>query len=84
MALVEYPEIAGCESGCIVQAGGWPAPYLADYPGLSPAGPVSVTGALLGLDRVHALALLCTFSAWLAVSAGIVWLVGRRRSAGAA
>jgi hypothetical protein len=73
-----YPEIMGCESGCLAAAGGWPAPYLVDYPGISPVGSVSLTDAMLGMDNVWPAELALTFIFWLALSALVVWLLGRK------
>ena len=78
-----YPEIMGCESGCLAAAGGWPATYLVDYPGISPVGSVSLTDAMLGIDRIWPAELVLTFIFWLAISALVVWLLvrrGRRRT----
>jgi hypothetical protein len=75
-----YPEIMGCESGCLAAAGGWPAPYLVDYPGISPVGSVSLTDAMLGMDRIWPAELALTFIFWLALSALVVWLLGRKGS----
>ena len=78
-----YPEIMGCESGCLAAASGWPAPYLVDYPGISPVGSVSLTNGLLGIDKIWPAELVLTFIFWLAISALVVWLLvrrGRRRT----
>jgi hypothetical protein len=78
-----YPEIMGCESGCLTAAGGWPAPYLVDYPGISPVGSVSLTDAMLGMDKIWPAELALTYVFWLAISALVVWLLvrkGRRRT----
>jgi hypothetical protein len=74
-----YPDIMGCESGCLVAAGGWPAPYLVDYPGISPVGSVSLTDALLGIDNIRPFGLAATFAFWLAVSVLAVWLPVRKK-----
>lgn len=76
-----YPDIMGCESACVVSAGGWPMPYVVDYPGLSPVGSADVVGALMGLDRLRLPALAVTFAVWLAVSAAVVVGVSRGRLA---
>jgi hypothetical protein len=74
-----YPDIMGCESGCPAAAGGWPVPYLVDYPGISPVGSVSLTDALLGIDHIRPAGLAATFVFWLAASALAAWLVVRAR-----
>jgi hypothetical protein len=74
-----YPDIMGCESGCPAAAGGWPVPYLVDYPGISPVGSVSLTDALLGIDKIRPIELAATFAFWLAVSALAVWLLVRKK-----
>ena len=40
-----------CTPDCEVVAGGWPRPWVADHPGLSPSGSVSADGVVAGLDR---------------------------------
>ena len=59
--LATYPDIMGCEHSCRVAAGGWPAAYLVDYPGISPTGSVSLTDAMLGVDVFRPLAFAVTF-----------------------
>jgi hypothetical protein len=50
-ATARYADIDACVGGCSVAAGGWPLPWLLDYPGPSPGNSVSLTGVVLGLDR---------------------------------
>ena len=50
-ASATYSEIMGCEQSCEVAAGGWPVPYLVDYPGISVVGSVDLMGGLLGEDH---------------------------------
>lgn len=64
-----YPDIMGCEQACRVAAGGWPFAYAVDYPGISPVGSASMTGAVLGVDKLWAGSLAATFGCWLALFA---------------
>lgn len=76
--IATYPDIMGCESACLVAAGGWPVPYLVDYPGISPVGSVSLTDAVLGIDKIWPAELATTFLFWLAISALAVWTLVRK------
>lgn len=79
--IATYPDIMGCKFGCLTAAGGWPAPYLIDYPGISPVGSVSLTDALLGMDNIWSAELATSFVFWFAASALAVWLLDRKRPA---
>ena len=79
-ALVNYPDIDGCDTGCTVAAAGWPFPYVADYPGLSPAGAASLGGAILGEDHLLWTALIADWGVWAVVAGLLAWLVRRRRA----
>lgn len=74
-----YPEIMGCEAGCAVAAGGWPVPYIIDYPGISVAGSADLLGLLTGEDRFSAAAFLATALFWTLVAslAVLLWRRGR-------
>ena len=74
-----YPDIMGCEHGCFVVGGGWPVAYLVDYPGISPVGSVSLTDALLGVDRFRPASFALSLLFWLAVCLSLR-AVGRRVS----
>jgi hypothetical protein len=74
------PEIMGCEEGCVVAAGGWPLPYLVDYPAISPVGSVSLVNALIGIDRIETMPLLVSFGLWLALAAAVVVLLRSYRT----
>ena len=66
-----YADIMGCEQGCPAAAAGFPFPFVVDYPGISPVGSVSLSGALLGMDVVWWGRAAATFACWLAaVAAG--------------
>ncbi|QNA88910.1 hypothetical protein G4G28_11180 [Massilia sp. Dwa41.01b] len=80
VVLAIYPDIMGCEAGCPTVAGGWPAPYLIDYPAISPVGSVALTEALLGDDKIWPRELALSFAFWLAASAVALW-IGRRLAA---
>jgi hypothetical protein len=51
-AKVTYSDILGCEIECSVVATGYPIPFIADYPGLSPADSADLMGLLMGWDRI--------------------------------
>jgi hypothetical protein len=76
---VNYSDVDGCTAGCRVVAAGWPFPYLADYPGLSPGGKVSLIDAFFGGDHVLATSLAASFGAWAAAVAALTFLVRRPR-----
>lgn len=78
-ATVNYPDIDGCAAGCTVAAAGWPFPYLADYPGLSPAGKASLVEATTGSDHVLWTSFVASWLAWAALVGLLTWLVRRRR-----
>lgn len=63
-----YPGIMGCQAGCYVVAGGWPFPFIIDYPGLSPVNSVSIVDALLGLDILSAAGLAKNLLFWVLIS----------------
>jgi hypothetical protein len=77
-ATVNYPDVDGCTAGCTVAAAGWPFPYLADYPGLSPAGSASLTQAVTGSDHVLWTSFVATWAAWAVVVSLVIWLARRR------
>ncbi len=77
--IATYPEIMGCESACLVAAAGWPLAYIVDYPGLSPVGSVSLTGAVLELDKTLLPELGISFTFWLALSGLAIWHFWRRK-----
>ena len=79
-ATVNYQDIDGCTAGCTVAAAGWPFPYLADYPGLSPAGSASLSEAVLGSDHVLWTSFVATWLAWVTVIGLLAWLALRRRA----
>jgi hypothetical protein len=76
-ATARYADIDACVGGCSVAAGGWPLPWLIDYPGLSPGGSVSLAGAVLGVDRWRPEAFAIDAVLWT-VLAAIVLAAGRR------
>lgn len=73
-----YPDIDGCVPACSVVAAGFPFAFIADYPGISPVGSVSVLEALLGIDRVRVAQLIGTLACWTLVSAVSVGFVRSR------
>lgn len=76
-ARMVYPDIMGCERGCAVAAAGLPAPFIVDYPGLSPVGRVDLVGVLLGLDRVLWARAVGALAVWFMVSVAVVRAVAR-------
>jgi MYXO-CTERM domain-containing protein len=77
---VNYPDVEGCTAGCTVAAAGWPFPYLADYPGLSPAGSASLKQAALGSDHMLWTSFVATWLAWAALVALLAYALRRRRT----
>ncbi len=77
-----YPDIMGCERGCQVAAGGWPVPFVVDYPGISPVGSVSISGGLMGEDRMRWGAFAASWALWLSVGGLAIGVVGRSRRGG--
>lgn len=75
-----YPEIMGYENACATAAGGWPFPYLVDFPALSPAGSVWLIGGLLGMDKFRYPQLAGSFLFWLGAGSLACLLIRRRRS----
>lgn len=73
----KYPEIMLCEQSCEVVAGGWPFPYLIDYPGISPVNSVSISNGILGTDVIWVGALVGTFLFWAGGAATVIWTIGR-------
>jgi hypothetical protein len=76
---VNYADIDGCTAGCTVAAAGWPFPYLADYPGLSPTGKASLQESVVGSDHFLWTSFVATWLAWAALIGVLMWLRGRRR-----
>jgi hypothetical protein len=79
-ATVNYPDVEGCSAGCTVAAAGWPFPYLADYPGLSPAGKTSLAEAITGSDHVLWTSFVATWVAWTVAVGALAYLLRRRRA----
>ena len=77
---VNYRDVEGCSAGCTVAAAGWPFPYLADYPGLSPAGRASLMEAISGSDHVLWTSFVATWVAWTVAIGALAWLLRRRRA----
>jgi hypothetical protein len=80
MVSASYPDIMGCYESCQVVAGGWPFPYVVDYPGLSPVHSASLFGVVLGVDRLWAGSLAATLLFWFALFVTVAWTVSRRRA----
>ena len=78
--VTKYPDISYCANSCVVVAGGWPFPYLIDYPGISPVNSVSLSDGILGMDVIWVGALASTFIFWTCVMVAIVWILGRIKS----
>jgi hypothetical protein len=76
---VNYPDVEGCAAGCRVAGAGWPFPYLADYPGLSPAGSASLRGAVAEDDHVLWTSFVATWGSWALAMAALAHLARRRR-----
>ena len=67
----------GCEQGCELAGVGVPLTYIADYPGLSPVNSADLMGAVLGLDRVLWPSAFADLAFWTALSAALLWILGR-------
>jgi hypothetical protein len=78
-APVTYADIDSCLPACSVVVAGFPFAFIADYPGISPVGSVSLLGALLGIDRIHGTALSATLATWSLVGGVSVGLLRARR-----
>jgi hypothetical protein len=46
-----YGDILSCIPKCQVVAAGFPFPYIADYPGLSPTRSADLSGVMIGVDK---------------------------------
>jgi hypothetical protein len=71
-ATVTYSDILGCEKECSVVATGYPFPFIADYPGLSPANSADLMGLLMGWDKIIGLNLVASVLFFLFVSIFII------------
>jgi len=74
---VAYPGSMDCRQGCEFVAGGWPFRYLVDQPGISPAGSVSLSGGLLGVDVFRSTAFGATVLFWILAWAAAAWMARR-------
>jgi hypothetical protein len=79
-ATVNYPDVEACSAGCTVAAAGWPFPYLADYPGQSPAGRTSLAEAITGNDHVLWTSFVLTWLAWTVAVGAMAFLLRPRRA----
>lgn len=71
-ANVTYSDIMGCETECSVVATGYPFPFIADYPGLSPVNSAGLMGLLMGWDKIIWLNLVASMLFFLFVSIFII------------
>lgn len=65
---MKYSDIDGCVNGCAVAAAGFPVPYIADYPGLSPANSADFVGAVVGVDKIAWPRAAIAFVFWTALA----------------
>lgn len=77
--IARYADIDACIAGCTVAAGGWPLPYLIDYPGPSPGHDVSLVGAAMGADRLRLEGLALDLAFWIVSAFVLMWLLRRIR-----
>ena len=50
-ALALYPDIMGCESGCVVVAAGWPLAFVRDYLGMSVVNTANIMEVWFAADQ---------------------------------
>ncbi len=79
---VAYPEIMGCEDGCVVVATGWPLIFVTDYLGMSVVNTADILEVWFAADRFSWVPFLVNVGAWTGISLGIAcvfrWRKDRR------
>jgi hypothetical protein len=70
---------ADCAGSCQVAAAGFPFPFIADYPGISPVGSVSLFDAILGYDDFLIGSFVASYMYWTAIIAIVVRLLSTVR-----
>ncbi len=66
---------AGCAGSCRVVAAGFPFPFIADYPGISPVGSVSLSEAIIGVDHFLISPFVASYMCWVVFVAVIIRLL---------
>jgi hypothetical protein len=74
----EYYADVNC-TPCKVVAAGFPLPYIADYPGLSPTHSANLQGVVFGLDKFRLNAFCADLVIYLAICTAIYGLISHRR-----
>lgn len=65
----------GCAGSCRVAAAGFPFPFIADYPGISPTGSVSLFEAFIGVDHFLISPFVASYICWVALVTVILKLL---------
>lgn len=78
-AVAIYPDIMGCERGCVVAASGWPFRYARDYPGLSVVGRTDAFEAWLGSDRLDIRLFAVDWALWSGIAGAALMAVSNRK-----
>ena len=66
-ATATYPDIMGCESGCVVTATGWPLVFVRDYTGMSVINRADILEVWIAGDRFDWLPFLLNVVFWSAI-----------------
>ncbi|QYF86569.1 hypothetical protein [Brevundimonas sp. PAMC22021] len=69
-ALATYPDIMGCEDGCIVAASGWPLIFARDYLGMSVVNTANIMEVWFAADRFDWLPFWANVAFWTLLSVG--------------
>jgi hypothetical protein len=67
----EHYADVGCVPECQVVAAGFPLPYIADYPGLSPTHSADLVGLMIGSDKFRLDAFCIDVGAYFILCAAI-------------
>ncbi len=62
-----YPDIMGCEHGCLVAASGWPLVFVRDYTGMSVINTADIMEVWLAADQLDWIPFLLNVLFWSAL-----------------
>jgi hypothetical protein len=79
VALRHVASFDGCVPNCPVVVAGYPFAFIADDLGISPGNSATLTGVLMGVDRMLWPEFLASFACWLIVGAVVVMFWHRSR-----